>query len=457
MKQYIMLSLVLLLLAAVLHGPLLTTFFDPQEFITVLNPLHRGETLCRYMVDSWSWIQDQQRIGFFRPVISLSFMAEYPLWGINPVGYRVMNIVFHLCVALASILLARRAGVVRLWWLVPLIILVHPGSMDAVWLIVARHDVLAVLFSMVALILTLDVASGKITGPAGILPWAAALLAIGSKELGIANILALPVVFLFWPGAAPERKAVSYFWISAPAVLLTFLAPRFLIFGNIGGYSSYTALSLIPRRIYMMLMQGTGIFFLQSVLLRYILAAILFICLASIIPVWRKVFRKLLLLVILYFVYGFQSVISDSCMHYVYVQVVFFALMTSFILEQGLFSGERMPRLYLVPGGSILLILFIASLHWSSILGAGCAPRQRVFEAVAAHAYEIIETDSIAVIRRPGISTESDEMKNFKLFLGYACPDNDVVVRYVTDESQLSQDESYAVWADGDIYLGSAP
>ncbi|MEQ8168780.1 MAG: hypothetical protein ABRQ38_07760 [Candidatus Eremiobacterota bacterium] len=46
--------------------------------------------------------------GFFRPVIMLSLYADYKLWGLNPYGYHITNILVHSCNAFFVFLIAVR-------------------------------------------------------------------------------------------------------------------------------------------------------------------------------------------------------------------------------------------------------------------------------------------------------------------------------------------------------------
>ena len=457
MKKYVPFVIIMIILEMILYLPLLSSFFDPQEFISLLNPLNSGMSFSDYMIESWSWIQGQQRIGFFRPVVSLMFMAEFPLWGANPAGYRAMNLVLHLCVALSVIPLARRIGIRKYWWLPSTLVLIHPGALDAVWLIVARHDVLAVFFSIAALIGTFDLIRGKLKGLQGVLPWVATLFAIGSKELGMANLLALPLLVILWPKESPDRKALLYFWFSIPLVLLLFLGSRLMVFGNIGGYGQYTPLSEIPVRIYFMLIQSTGFFFMQNVFMRIILASVVVLMALALVSTWKRQWQKILTLSGLFLIYGFQSIISQSCMHYIYVIMVFFSMTAGLAVETGSYmsSGKDLRRILLC--GFLMVMLFMASLNWSSTLRYMNSAKQEVFEAVSAQAEVLAAKDSVAVVLYDRSIPRVDELKNIERYLDFLKPGNNVNFRYVEDESDVSAGETRIIWRDDNLVIGSLP
>ena len=457
MKKYVPFVFILVILEMILYLPLLSSFFDPQEFISLLNPLKGGMSFSDYMIESWSWIQDNHRVGFFRPVVSLMFMAEFPLWGASPEGYRAMNFILHLCVALSVIPLARRIGIRKYWWLPSLLVLIHPGAFDAVWLIVARHDVLAVLFSIAAMILTFDLIGGKLKGPRGALPWVAVLLAIGSKELGMANLLALPLLVVLWPKGSPDRKGLLFFWLSIPLVILLFLASRLMVFGNIGGYGQYTPLSQIPVRIYFMLIQSTGYFFMQNLLMRMILALTVTLMALALVSTWKRQWRKILTLGLLFFVYGFQSIISQSCMHYIYVMMVFFSLTAGLAVETGSRMSARRDLRRITLCGSLTVMLFLASLNWSSALRDMNSTKQELFEAVSAHAEDLAEEDDVAVVLYDRNIPQVNELKNIELYLDFLKPGNNVNFRFVDDESDVTAHETVVEWSNGEllVYPGS--
>jgi hypothetical protein len=98
-------ALALIFLIAVAYWPAVHGgFLFDDDTILTNNPLvHAADGLQRI------WLTTQA-IDYW-PVTNTSFWLEWRLWGLNPVGYHVTNVVLHACSALLLWAILRQVGV----------------------------------------------------------------------------------------------------------------------------------------------------------------------------------------------------------------------------------------------------------------------------------------------------------------------------------------------------------
>jgi 4-amino-4-deoxy-L-arabinose transferase-like glycosyltransferase len=130
------------------------------------------------------------RAGFFeyyRPVAFVSHAFDWTLWGAEPFGFHLTNVLLHagstlLVWALGRRLLDGPAPVVA-----ALLFALHPASHEAVYWIAARFDLLATFFTLLALwCLSGQTVGGRIAG------WTAFGMALLSKESAISLLIIAP-------------------------------------------------------------------------------------------------------------------------------------------------------------------------------------------------------------------------------------------------------------------------
>lgn len=184
----------------------------------IRSPVLAGETFRHFLFyDSAS--------TFYRPVQNLSFALDYQVWGLDPFGYRLTNLLLHVGVGWGIFLLgckllpgllrgvgagglpapALALGVALLWT-------VHPVHSAAVAYVAGRADSLAAGFALGAWLLF---GRGARTGvdPAARAGWYAGaafalLLALGSKEMALIWVaLFAGHLCFFQPGFGAGRRA----------------------------------------------------------------------------------------------------------------------------------------------------------------------------------------------------------------------------------------------------------
>ena len=170
----------------------------------------------------------------FRPVVNVSYAIDRALWGYEPLGFHLTNVLLHVAVVLLVYALARRvladAGIERGCtegaFAAAALFAVHPMQTEAVAYVSGRSEVLCAVWFLAAMVLARDaMASGSaLRGAAACVCGA---LAIASKEVG----LVLPVM------------VVVYDWLLRPGDddprwrrLWRIFVPGFVVASAVAGY-----------------------------------------------------------------------------------------------------------------------------------------------------------------------------------------------------------------------------
>ena len=150
-KRVRVLAIVGLTLVAIsVYAPALAGGFvwDDQALIVENTSIHSwthvGDILSR---DFFHLHDDPQPYGYYRPVITLSYLLEYHLWGLRPFGYHATNVLLHaVSTVLVALILRRLRFGDGLCFTVALLFAVHPIHVENVAWIASRKDVLAFLW-----------------------------------------------------------------------------------------------------------------------------------------------------------------------------------------------------------------------------------------------------------------------------------------------------------------------
>src|SRR5882762_4026315 len=79
-------------------------FVNPDDYETLVDNFH-------YRGLAWSqlrWMFTTFHMGHFQPLTWLTFSLDYLIWGTNPVGYHLTNLLLHSINAVLFFFLARR-------------------------------------------------------------------------------------------------------------------------------------------------------------------------------------------------------------------------------------------------------------------------------------------------------------------------------------------------------------
>lgn len=127
------------------------TFSNPflHDDIAIIgeNPLVResGRLLETFQHDYWAVLEtNDRRDRLYRPLTIASFALNHALGGLNPLGYRIANALFHALACLVLFWLCIRFGITSgAAGAVSLLFALHPVHTEAVNAVVARADLMA--------------------------------------------------------------------------------------------------------------------------------------------------------------------------------------------------------------------------------------------------------------------------------------------------------------------------
>lgn len=319
----------------------------------------------------------------------------------------------------------------------------HPGTQNAVTMIVGRHDLLATMFGLLAVDSAMRTVArtGRPRLPALAAPALFTALALGSKELGMAALAAVPFIWLAWPG--PGRASMRLWPLPVLTLLAgaAYFAARVAVFGDIGGYASITPPREMPGHALTILLQASGAAYFENSAAGYawlvLAAAVLFGFVRG--GGWLK--AGVLGCTVLLF--GFQAVVGTPSAHYVYAP----AAVTCVVLGLSADSGRGVRRAAL----PMLFLLLTVPVWYREFREEGIAhaalarPFEAVYRGMEDSAGLLEPGAPYAIPMRPGGSAEEMEMKNAPLYLSFLRPGEDVRVR-IAGDGILEPGERALVW-----------
>ncbi len=89
-----------------------------------------------------------QKRGYYRPLVTISYMVDHALWGLNPLGFHLTNVFLHAAASVLLLQLLTRllTGAPRTAILAAALFSAHPIHTESVSWISGRTDVMAGLF-----------------------------------------------------------------------------------------------------------------------------------------------------------------------------------------------------------------------------------------------------------------------------------------------------------------------
>src|SRR5216117_2054853 len=192
---------------------------DQRNFLD--NPHYRGLGWTHLR---WMWTT---HLGHYIPLTWMTLGLDYLLWGMNPVGYHLTNLLLHAANAVVFFFVVRRllaralpspsehgyalavsSGVAAL------VFAIHPLRVESVAWVTERRDVLSGLFYLLTILLYLRAREREERGRGWYwLSVAALVCALLSKSM----VVNLPVVLLILDVYSLRRLGGAVGWWSAPA------------------------------------------------------------------------------------------------------------------------------------------------------------------------------------------------------------------------------------------------
>ena len=189
--------------------------------------------------------------GHYWPLVYTTFWLEHKLWGFDPTGYHIVNVLLHLANTLLLWHLLRRLAVPGAW-VVAAVFAVHPLHVESVAWIIERKDVLSGLFYLAAVLAWLRfVEKPRVRWYA----WSLVLYAAGLLSKSI--VVTLPAALL-----------IGHWWkqgrVSSTDLLrlvLFFVVGLVITVGDLAFYQSIEPLSLGYSFIERMLIAARALWF----------------------------------------------------------------------------------------------------------------------------------------------------------------------------------------------------
>lgn len=191
---------------------------------------------------------------YYRPILMVSFILDYHLWDLNPIGYHIMNLVLHIVATLAVFLLIEKlAGSIWAATVGGFLFALHPVQTESVAWIAGRNDLLLGLF--VVLMIYFYISSHDRSGRpersfiVSVLFFA---LALFTKEAAAFYLLLVPLYDICLNRATVRTmlsRRILLRYACLAAILALYLTVRFGIFGEMIGAEKLYGSSPILRRL----------------------------------------------------------------------------------------------------------------------------------------------------------------------------------------------------------------
>jgi len=204
---------------------------DDNIYVTENSHIQSGITL-----DGIRWALSSKYFHLWNPLVWLSFMLDYQLYGLNAGGYHLTNLILHI---LSSLLLfwlfCRMTGAIWKSAFVAALFALHPLHVESVAWVAERKDVLSAFFWMLTLCLYVYYTEKPVI-KRYLLVLFGFVMALMSKPM----VVTLPLIMIlldYWPLKRFEsrkdnlllwqlKEKLPFFILSAALFIITFYSPN---------------------------------------------------------------------------------------------------------------------------------------------------------------------------------------------------------------------------------------
>ena len=233
-----------------------------KSFFYELSPFDESWLILRdqHFLSQWSafgeaFVHDIQKI-YYRPILTLSFVIDVHLGGINPFIFHFSNVIYHLLACLVLFRFLLLFCEIPIAFILSLFFAVHPMALNAVAWVPGRNDSLLFIFTLLALysLLRLIETGNKKYLLHNVIFF---LLALFTKESGV--ILPLAFCWVWFMQKGLEKKLFLMIGLWATCITAWFFIRNSLVTYVPGDH--YTLMEL-SRRISASLLIFIGKFLL---------------------------------------------------------------------------------------------------------------------------------------------------------------------------------------------------
>ena len=321
------------------------------------------------------------KAAIYRPLLIISFIIDYQLWGSNSFGFHYTNVLLHTVNAFMVYLLAFFLFKHRAFSLFSgLLFATHPIQTEAVAWISGRNDVIMTFFSLLTILFYIR--WQKLTGVKRVVTFISFLIGYGcillSKESGIIVLLLIIMVDYFFKLTPRDWEAKRKAYLSVLLVSFLFIYIRMNILGGLGvpispmqgGFAhlllgAFTTYAYYFKIFFFPIHQTANpfipsLYFLKDPL---VISSLFFIIVLMLITVtcWRR-FREVSFIIIWIFVTllpvsGFFLLTIPALEHRLYLGSVGFSIMMPLLLYR--LSYAKINYGFFKNGKAVIFLLLI--------------------------------------------------------------------------------------------------